>query len=256
MPLLYAHRGAAAERPENTLPSFRRALELGADALEMDVHRTSDGHVVVSHDPRGARMAGVPRAIRDCTLAQVRRWDAGLGFIGPDQSRPWAGRGIEIPTLDEVLREFADVPLNIDIKQARPSMVDDVVDLIRAHDAEARVTLGSFHESNAAALRRRNYAGGIALTRVEVVALFFAGRPSARLGVVRGTAAQIPTGAGPFDFATESFIGRCHDLGIRVDFWTINDPAEARRLLDLGADGIMTDDPALIAPVFGKTPAT
>jgi len=252
MALLYAHRGAAAERPENTLPSFRRALELGADALEMDVHQTRDGHVVVSHDPTGGRMAGVPRRIRDSTLDEVRSWDAGLGFVAPDRSRPWAGRGIAMPTLDEVLEEFADVPLNVDIKQARPSMVDAVVDLIRAHDAEERVTLGSFHESNVSALRRRAYAGAIALTRIEVLALYFAGPTAARLGVLRGTAAQIPTGAGPLDFATERLVNRCHSLGIRVDFWTINDADEAARLLALGADGIMTDDPAAIAPVFGK----
>src|SRR5690242_3140965 len=92
---LYAHRGAAAEQPENTLPSFERALALGADALEMDVHATRDGVIVVSHDPDGARMTGVRRALAAATWDEVRTWDAGWGFAeaGGGPGRPFAGRG-------------------------------------------------------------------------------------------------------------------------------------------------------------------
>src|SRR6478609_1566660 len=72
--IVYAHRGAAAERPENTLPSFRRALELGADALETDVHLTADGEIVASHDEDGARMTGVARALRSTTLVEIQSW--------------------------------------------------------------------------------------------------------------------------------------------------------------------------------------
>src|SRR5262249_5081969 len=92
-PRLYAHRGAAAEAPENTLDSFARALAHGADALEMDVHLTRDGVVVVSHDPDGARMCGVGRRFADANWDEIRRWDAGWGFVAPDESRPFAGRG-------------------------------------------------------------------------------------------------------------------------------------------------------------------
>src|SRR5262245_55965754 len=100
---LYAHRGAAAEQPENTLPSFERALDLGADALEFDVHATKDGVLVVSHDPDGARMAGVARAFRNATWAEVKGWDAGWGFRVSDGSRPFAGKGIRIPTFQRML---------------------------------------------------------------------------------------------------------------------------------------------------------
>src|SRR5687768_7474650 len=128
-PRLYAHRGAAAEEPENTLPSFRRALEHGADALEMDLHMTADGHVVVSHDPDGFRMAGVHAEIRRSMLTDVRRWDVGWGFVR-DGARPFAGRRYHMPTLEEVLVELPGVPLNIDVKQSRPDMVGRVVSLL------------------------------------------------------------------------------------------------------------------------------
>src|SRR5262249_24581506 len=111
--IVYAHRGAAAERPENTLPSFARALELGADALEMDVHATRDGTLVVSHDPDGARMCNVARVLGEADWAEVSRWDAGWGFRAPDGSRPFAGQGVSIPRLVDVVRAFPGVLLNV-----------------------------------------------------------------------------------------------------------------------------------------------
>src|SRR5262245_63716467 len=109
MAIVYAHRGAAAERPENTLASFRRALELGADALETDVHLTADGAVVTIHDPHGGRVAGVERSIASSSLAEIRAWDAGYVFVDARGERPFVGQGVKIPTLDEVLGELPKV---------------------------------------------------------------------------------------------------------------------------------------------------
>src|SRR5256885_8509171 len=93
---VYAHRGASRELPENTMAAFRRALELGADALETDVHATSDGVLVTSHDPDGARVFGVPRAIAATPWLEVRSWG--------------------IPSLQEVIESFPGVPINVDLK--------------------------------------------------------------------------------------------------------------------------------------------
>ena len=97
---IYAHRGASAELPENTMPAFRRAVALGADALELDIHATADGVLVVSHDPDGRRMAGVARRLADITWDEASRWDV--------------GGGARMPTFEEVVRAFPDVPLNVD----------------------------------------------------------------------------------------------------------------------------------------------
>jgi glycerophosphoryl diester phosphodiesterase len=253
---LYAHRGASAELPENTLAAFRRALEIDqVNALESDLHMTRDGHVVMSHDPDGARCCGVPRRIRQSTLAEVMTWDAGHGFVAPDGSRPHAGRGHRIPTLEEALVELPGVRLNLDIKQASPSMVRPLLSLLRQHRAEERVTLASFHLRTLLRARMRGYRGATAMPRAEIITMLYA--PPALFGFLplRGEAAQLPVAGGGFRFDTAEMVARCHRLGLRLDFWTINDPAEAERLLRLGADGIMTDDPRAIGPVFAARKA-
>lgn len=251
-PLLYAHRGAAAERPENTLPSFERAMELGADALEMDAHMTSDGHVVISHDPTGERMCGVAASICDSTLARVREWDAGWGFVDAAGERPFRGKGYCFPTLEQMLVDFGGVPFNIDLKQTRPPIVERTLELLRHAHAEHRVTLASFSLRTLLAVRNAGYAGPTALSQAEAAALMFAPRRAFAALPLVGSAAQVPVKVGPLTFGSRRMIDKAHALGLRIDFWTINDPAEARRLLALGADGIMTDDPAAIAPVFAE----
>jgi glycerophosphoryl diester phosphodiesterase len=247
---LYAHRGASAELPENTLPAFRRALEIGVDALELDVHLTRDGHPLVSHDEHAGRMGGVDAAWSQLDLADAQRIDLGHGFVAPDGSRPHAGRGIRAPSLEEVLVELPGVRLNIDVKQFRPPMVSPLLRLIRAQRAEDRVTLASFRARTLVAIRQRGYGGETALAQAEVAALCaLPVRVIESLPFV-GDAAQVPVRAGPVVMGSKWFIDKCHALGMRVDFWTINDPAEARRLIALGADGIMTDDPARMAPAL------
>lgn len=249
-PRLYAHRGAAAELPENTLPSFARALEYGVEALETDVHMTSDGHVVVSHDPSGERMCGVPALFRESTLAEVRTWDAGRGFRDDAGGQPFAGKEFRVPTLDELLGEFPDVLINIDLKQRQPPIVDQVLDVLRKHDAQYRVILASFSLRTMVRVRASGYPGVTALPMIELGALHYLPRAVYRALPLTGEAAQVPVRAKGVTFASPEFLDKAHDLGLRVDYWTINDPQEAETLLQMGADGIMTDDPAKIAPVF------
>src|SRR5262245_5051464 len=241
---LYAHRGAAAEEPENTLPSFERALALGADALEMDVHATRDGVIVVSHDPDGARMAGVPRALAETSWDEVRTWDAGWGFpeAGGGTGRPFAGRGYRIPSLEQVLRAFPGVRLNIDLKAP---VADTAVALLKRLGAEGRVCLASFQASTLRRVRALGYPGETSLARVEVARMLLLPAPVQRGALApAGVAAQLPVW-----LAKPWVVARCRALGLRVDYWTINEPALAQRVLALGVDGIMTDDPGRIAPV-------
>jgi glycerophosphoryl diester phosphodiesterase len=250
---LYAHRGASAELPENTLPAFRRALEYGVDALELDVHLTRDGHPLVSHDPTGERMAGVPRAWRDMDLAEAQQLDVGRGFVAADGGRPHAGKGFHPPSLEQLLIELPGVRLNIDVKQYQPPMVRPLLALLRRCKAEDRVTLASFQSRTLLAIRRRGYGGETALGQPEVLGLVTMPAAVIERMPFLGTAAQVPVRAGPVRFDRPAFIAKCHRLGMRVDFWTINDPAEAHRLIALGADGIMTDDPARLAPALRGT---
>ncbi len=249
MPVLYAHRGASAELPENTIPAFLRALEVGATAIETDVHSTRDGHVVISHDPTGEGSAGVRRAIRDTPLSELRTWDVGSG---PHVRRPRAAKGerFTIPTLEEALSAVPDVPFNVDIKQHDEATAREVVAAVRRAKSEARVLLTSFDARTVRRVRELGYAGPTGLGQAQVVRLWAMPEGLLRLFPLPGRAAQIPVHAGPLRLDRRGFIDKAHRLGIQVHYWTINETAEAERLLALGADAIMTDDPAKIAPLF------
>src|SRR5829696_2712479 len=120
-PVNLAHRGASSLAPENTIEAFRLALEAGAGGLELDVHMTSDGHIVVIHDATVDRTTNGTGAVSEMTLHELRRLDAGHNF-SPDggPTRPYRGRGVRVPTLGEVLREFPGVAVNIEIKAGTP----------------------------------------------------------------------------------------------------------------------------------------
>jgi glycerophosphoryl diester phosphodiesterase len=180
----------------------------------------------------------------------VQSWDAGRNFTSEDAARPFAGEGFRIPTFDEVLAELGDVVINVDLKQTRPAILDNFIDVVRRRGAEDRVIGASFTLRNTMGLRRAGYRGLTALARSEVLALM--AMPRALYGRLpwRGDAAQLPPRVGPLDLSSSWLIARCQALGLRVDYWTINDPAEAIRLLDAGADGIMTDDPERLVPVI------
>jgi len=230
------------------MPAFERAIEIGVDALELDVHLTRDEHFVVVHDDNGQRMMGSAYKWRDIDLEQVMRLDAGWGFVAADGTRPFAGKGITLPLFEDVLHAFPDVRLNVDIKG--DDAVVRMLELLRRHGAEDRVTLASFQTTTAVNVRRKGYGGETGLSQGEVAALLALPALGWRQLPFTGTAAQVPVQQGPLRFDRPTFIAKCHSLGLRVDFWTIDDPLEAARLLELGADGIMTNDPSAIRQVF------
>jgi glycerophosphoryl diester phosphodiesterase len=241
---LYGHRGASARLPENTLAAFRQALADGANALELDIHRTADGHLVVAHDPDGRRMAGASGRIRDLELHEVRCWNVAAGSGGDRREH-------HVPTLDEVLGTFPEVPVSVDLKPSEPRAAAELLDLVAAHRAEHRVTIGSFHDRLVHLVRRLGYAGPTALTRAEVAAARLLPSALARRRI-RGHAAMIPRRGWGVRLDARGFIRRCRELGLRVDFWVVNDPAAARDLLAAGATGLISDDPRVIAPIVAE----
>jgi glycerophosphoryl diester phosphodiesterase len=242
-PLVYAHRGASFELPENTIESFRLALELGAHALETDCHLTRDGHVVLSHDASLERTCGVAKTIPELTLQELSALDIGARFVA---RRPGVHRTTDrfrIPTLEEALEACPDILFNVDAKQTTPDMIPALVRAIRRARAEDRVRIASFSARNLARARALGYAGETGLAPSEVARAMFLPAFAQRLLRVSGDAAQVPLRAWGVNFASQPSIDRLHSIGLRVDFWTIDDPTEAKRLFALGADGVMTDDP-------------
>lgn len=230
-PLLFGHRGApAAGCIENTLPSFRRALDDGATALETDAHLTADGVVVLHHNDDLREVHGQPLVIARATRAEL------------------AVHGI--PTLEELLAQVPGVPINIDVKQRDPPMERAIVDVVRRAGAERRVLLTSFFADVVHRLRALGYAGPTGLTRAEIVRLRFLPGFLVRAFPPRGQRAQVPVRSGAVRFDTRAFVERCHAVGVAVDYWVVNDAEQGRMLLGLGADGVMSDDPACLRALF------
>ena len=242
MTRVYAHRGASIEAPENTLFAFHKAIELGADALELDVHITKDRAVVICHDPDGARQAGAGFRFQDVLWSEVKTWDAGFCLRDADGSRPFAGKGLRLMQLQELLEEFPQTPLNIDLKVP---IAEEVVSLLRKQNAEARVCLASFQDKTLQRVRQLGYAGLTSLAEREAKQVVLLPALVQR-GALRasGKVAQLPV-----SLAKPWVVKKLRTLGLQIDFWTINDPEVARQVLALQVDGIMTDDPRAIVPV-------
>lgn len=252
-PRFFAHRGGALEGPENTLEAFRQGVAAGADHLELDVHASSDGEIVVIHDPTLERTTNGSGEVRAHSLAELRALDAGYRFEAADGSFPFRGRGVRIPTLAELCAEFPDVPLNMEIKQAEPDIIDAVLGVLREHDALARSLVAAEHGSLMEQIRAR--ADGVLLGySTEDVIAFLEAMEAGTLADLEpvGFALQIPPEFLGTPLVTAELVEAAHAHGVEVHVWTVDEVAEMERLLDLGVDGLMTDRPTVLAQVLAR----
>ncbi len=228
-PRIIAHRGLALDVPENTLLAFLKALSAGATHLETDVHASADGVAVISHDPDLNRLVGREVGIGQLRMSELRRIDLGAGqsFI----------------SLAEALDAFPGARFNVDIKDAAAE--SPAAAAIREARAIGRVLITSFDEGR----RRRTadalpgVASSASVGRVlaSVVGAKLAIAPLVRHSLRGLVAAQVPERSGPLRLVTRRTVDAIHAAGREVHVWTVNDPADMTRLLDLGVDGIVTD---------------
>lgn len=258
-PVVLGHQGASGERPSNTIESFRRAAEVGADILELDVSLTKDGYVVVSHDTTIDRMSNGKGQIKDYTLAELQKLDFGYGFT-PDGGKtyPYRGQGITIPTLEEVFKTFPGKRVNIEIKQVDPPIEQQVWDVIKKYQMEDKVLINSFPSEPTdrwISLVGQRTALGADQRDMYIFAAYWLPHLDWLYNPTRD-AFQLPVSQklGPFTIhlATPRLIERAHKLGIKVHYWTVNDEATMRHLVEIGADGIITDFPDRAVKVLKK----
>lgn len=241
-PLVIAHRGASVAAPENTMESFQRAVELGADAIEMDVRITADGEIVVVHDPTLDRTAGIRGVVQSMTARQLREADAGAGFT-PDGglSYPFRGRGVRVPLLAEVLEAFPETPLLVEVKTV--GAMRALEQLVRRHGAAGRVVPASEHHGALVAFRDAPFRCGA--SRRDIARLYFGSLLRAplpqhgRYGLL-----AVPYRWHGLEVPTPGFVSAAQDVGAAVHVWTVDEPADARRLWERGVSGIVTNDPA------------
>ncbi|MCC6214268.1 MAG: glycerophosphodiester phosphodiesterase [Polyangiaceae bacterium] len=248
--LLIAHRGGARLRPEATLPAYEHAAALGADVLEVDVHTTSDGEVVCLHDDTVDRTTDGTGAVHDLTLAGLRALDAGYRFT-PDggATYPWRGQGVTVPTLDEVLGAHPAAWFTIEIKQTRPDVVGALLAVLDARGAAGRVVVVSVSDDVVHAVRAQRPDVLTAMGAGEMITFHALGEET-EADYVPPTRLVQP----PHATITEELVARANRLGMRLHPWTVNDRDDMERLLALGAHGLMTDDPALLAEVIAGLP--
>lgn len=238
-----AHRGGGDLRPEETLPAFENALAVGAEVLEFDVHASSDGVIVAMHDGTVDRTTDGTGAVKAMTFDELRALDAGYRFTPDDgQTYPYRGKGIVVPTIEEILDAFPDSYYLIEIKQTDPPIVDGVLAALEERAALERVVLASADLDTIVAVRAAAPGVFTSLSTPEML----------ELNVSVGSPDYTPPAQfvhSPWDLTTAELVAFAHELGMKVHPWTVNEENRMVDLIGRGVDGIMTDDPALLESV-------
>jgi len=240
--------------PGNTLAHLERMAELGVDVLDIDLHASSDGVVVLIHDDTVDRTTDGSGRVSDLTLAELETLDAGYDWTTDDGATyPFRGQGLRIATLAEVLERFPDWPIVMELKQEQPSMAQALCDTLRDQGATARVIVPSSREKALAEFRAlcpevATAAGtGDVTLSVVLSALGLGGTLSPAYPV-----AQVPVASGGIPVVTPGWVTAMQARGVRVDVWTIDDPGEMQRLINLGVDGIFTNRPDVLLDLLGR----
>jgi glycerophosphoryl diester phosphodiesterase len=233
-PLAFAHRGGAGDWPENTMPAFENAVALGYRYLETDVHATADGVLLAFHDDHLDRVTDRTGEIATLPYAQVAE-------ARVDGREP-------IPLLEDLLGSFPEARVNIDPKHDRS--VEPLIEVLRRCNAVDRVCIGSFSDERIRRLRLRLGAelctsmGPVAVARLRLDAV------SGRVHPTPAGCVQIPERVRNVTVTNAAVVRAAHRAGLQVHVWTVDDPADMHRLLDLGVDGIMTDRPGVLKEVL------
>ena len=207
--------------------------------------------MVVLHDPVLDRTTDGSGPVRERTLAEVKGLDAGYRFVGPAGGHPWRGRGITIPTLDELLAAHPGVPLNIEVKQDDPALEDAVLAVLDRHGARDTTLLAAEHAPIMARIRAAAPEMLTSCSAAEAAEFVFRLRDDRLAGwTLPAVALQVPPSYEGIEVVTAGSVAAAHRLGLEVHVWTINDAAEMASLLALGVDAIMTDVPALAMDVL------
>lgn len=252
--LLMAHRGGEGKWPSNTLYAFQKALEHHSDVLELDIHSTSDGILVVRHDPHVDSTTNGQGLIADLSLAEIKQLDAGYSWTEDGgRTYPFRSQGITIPTLEEVFQAFPNTDVNIDIKDRKPGSVDQLCYLLAAYSRWDRVVVGSFHDDQLDRFRKLSPLTRTAAGVRDTATFFLLNK--VRLGKFFKPAFyafQVPEYNGKLHLVTPSFIQGAHKHGLLVHVWTVNEISDMVRLIEWGVDGIVTDFPDRLEALLGR----
>jgi len=256
-PLVVAHQGGDGVWPGDTMYAFEKAVEIGADVLEMDAHITKDGQIVLMHDEAVDRTTDGTGLIEDLTLAEIKQLDAAYKWSNDDgKTFPFRGQGIQVPTLNELFKKFPDTRYLIEIKLTENPIDRPFCNLIREYNMQAKVIVASFHDEAMAIFRETCPEVATSASRTEVRNFVLLGKVFLSGFVVPRYQSIQP----PYDpseslgitIITERFIREAHAKNIKVEPWTVNDPELMKQYIEWGVDGIITDRPDLMIEVLSR----
>ncbi len=243
MPMVIAHQGGDGLRPGNTLLAFAHADQLGVDVLEMDVHATQDGVLVLMHDHTVDRTTEGTGLLREMPFSAVQTLDAAYHWpIGGEAI--YRGKGVRVPTLAKVLERFPAQRFNIEIKQSEPSIVEPLCALLRQQDRVSQTLVASFHGAELDRFRRVCPEVATSAAQAEITAFLLfnlAGLP--KLHEPRAHALQVPVERYGIKLTSRERVAAARSLDLYVDAWTLNDASSITHAIERGVTGVITDNP-------------
>ncbi len=253
-PLVIAHQGGDGLWPGDTMFAFQNAVDLGVDVLEMDVHITKDGVLVLMHDEAVDRTTDGTGEIESMTLEELKKLDAGYDWSTDEGSTfPFRGQGITIPTMGEVFTAFPDTRMTIEIKKTNASMAKPFCELIRQHNMQDKVLIASFHDERLKEFREACPEAATSSAKNETTAFVLLTKPF--LGSFYSPkffSLQVPEESSGITVMTPAFVKAAHERNLAVEPWTINDAETMKKLTGWGVDGIITDRPDIMLEVVGR----
>lgn len=243
-PLVFAHQGGEAIRPSNTLIAFEHAVALGADVLDMDMHMTRDGALVLMHDETVDRTTDGAGAIRALTSTELSQLDAAYRFTTDvGATFPYRGQGTPVPLLETLFQKYPGKRFGIEIKQTPPAVAKPFCAMIRKYGMQEKVLVSSFAQ-NMDAFRAECPEVATSATQNEVIVFFLV----SQLRLERAytpvfQSLQVPEYQSGLHVLNERFIAAARDRGLPLQPWTINTQDDLKRMLALKVDGINTDYP-------------
>lgn len=260
-PLVIAHQGGKGLAPSSTMPAFQKARSLGVDVLEFDVHMTSDGHLVAIHDPTVDRTTDGSGKVNDMTLAEIKRLDAGYSFQDEHGSYPYRGKGVTIPTVEEIFSATSDPDMLyiIEIKHTNdPALYEEIATklwgIIEKFRLEERVIIASFDQNIIDTVLKISRGQALVSAGKKEATKFVLTHKLFLNGLYRPgvDALHFPLKSSGFNLVDKKLIRGAQRRGMQIHYWTVNDPETMGKLLELGADGIMTDYPDRLMKLINK----
>lgn len=253
-PVVIAHQGGRGLWPENTLFAFEQARALGVDVLEMDLQVTRDGALVVMHDDSVDRTTNGRGRVASFTLEELEALDAGFTFQDAEGDFSFRGRGLKVPTLEEVLERFPEARLNLEMKSFTDDDARRFCETLERHDATARSLVASFDHAQMRVFRGACPEVATSATVREGLLFYQLGKLG--LGSLYRSPAvafQVPEYFGDIHVIDEALLERSRRSNLRVQVWTVNETEDMKRLLALGVNGVITDRPDRLLEVLAAT---